>query len=185
VILGGSSLPLYFTAPGQINAIVPVETAVNTRLQLLVRRGNMYTLPEPVTVAAAQPAIFTPSQTGKGQGFILVQTPAGAQILADSAHPAKAADAVVIYCAGLGTTDPPVEAGVASSLTTLSHTTNPVTVTIGGQDAHVIFSGLAPGYFGLYQVNAIMPSGVAPGDQVPVVLSVGGQSSPPVTMSVR
>jgi uncharacterized protein (TIGR03437 family) len=38
---------------------------------------------------------------------------------------------------------------------------------------------------GLYQVNALMPAGVAAGNQVPVVLTVGGQSSPPVTMSAR
>jgi uncharacterized protein (TIGR03437 family) len=185
VVLGGKSLPLYFTAPGQINAIVPVETVVNTRQQLLVRHGNKYTVPEPVSVAAAQPAVFTPSQTGKGQGYVLVQTPAGAQVLADASNPAKSGDAVVIYCAGLGATNPPVVAGVPSSLTTLSPTVNPVTLTIGGQNARVLFAGLAPGFVGLYQVNAVMPASVPAGNQVSVVLTVGGQSSPPVTMSAR
>jgi len=62
---------------------------------------------------------------------------------------------------------------------------NEVGVTIGGQAAPVTFSGLTPGYAGLYQVNAVVPSGITTGDAVPVVLSVAGQTSPPVTIAVR
>jgi len=52
----------------------------------------------------------------------------------------------------------------------------------------VTFSGLTPGDPGLYQVNAVVPSGIVTGDAVPVVISVAGQTSPispPVTMAVR
>ena len=62
---------------------------------------------------------------------------------------------------------------------------NPVTVTIGGAAAQVAYHGLAPGYAGLYQVNAVVPSGITTGDAVPVALSVAGQTSPAVTMAVR
>jgi len=45
---------------------------------------------------------------------------------------------------------------------------------------------LAPGYPDLYQVNAVVPLGVQPGDSVPVVLTLAGQSSPAaVTMAVQ
>ncbi|MGO9129961.1 MAG: hypothetical protein ACLQIS_09545 [Bryobacteraceae bacterium] len=37
----------------------------------------------------------------------------------------------------------------------------------------------------MYQVNVAVPAGIATGDAVPVVLSVAGQSSPPVTIAVR
>jgi uncharacterized protein (TIGR03437 family) len=62
---------------------------------------------------------------------------------------------------------------------------NPLTVTIGGVAAVVNFAGLSPGYPDLYQVNAVVPAGVTPGDQVPVVLNIAGQTSPTVTMAVR
>jgi uncharacterized protein (TIGR03437 family) len=62
---------------------------------------------------------------------------------------------------------------------------NPVGLTIGGVQANVLFSGLAPNFTGLYQVNAVVPDGVVPGDALPVVLSAAGVSSPPVTMAVR
>jgi uncharacterized protein (TIGR03437 family) len=185
VILGGSSLPLYFTSTGQINAVVPNDVPVNTRQQLIVRRGLTYTAPESVSIAAAQPAVFTPSQSGQGQGYVLVHDAAGIETLADPSKPAHAGDVLVTYCAGLGVTNPAIPAGSPASLTALSPTVNSVTMTVGGVNAPVFFAGLAPGFVGLYQVNATMPTGVTPGDAVVVVLIVGGQSSPPVTMSVR
>jgi uncharacterized protein (TIGR03437 family) len=185
VILGGRLLPLYFTSDGQINAVVPVDTPINTRQQLIVQRGSKYAVPESVTIAAAQPAVFTPSQTGKGQGYVLVHDATGVETLTDAAHPAKAGDVLVTYCAGLGVTNPAVPDGQPASSTSLTPTVNTVTMTIGGVNANVIFAGLAPGFIALYQVNAIMPSGVAPGSAVPVTLSVGGQTSPVVTMAAK
>ena len=67
----------------------------------------------------------------------------------------------------------------------MARTVDLVNVTIGGVPAQVDFSGLAPGFAGLYQVNAVVPAGVTPGNDVPVVLSVAGQTSPPVTMAVQ
>ena len=64
-------------------------------------------------------------------------------------------------------------------------TANPVTVTIGGKSAHVFFSGLVGGFAGLYQVNANVPSGIAPGNAVPLVVSVAGFESAPVTVNVK
>jgi len=61
----------------------------------------------------------------------------------------------------------------------------PVKVRIGGQDSAVSFSGLTPGYAGLYQINAVVPAGIAAGNSVPVIVEVDGQTSPPVTMAVR
>jgi uncharacterized protein (TIGR03437 family) len=58
-------------------------------------------------------------------------------------------------------------------------------VTIGGLPAFVSFAGLAPGFIGLYQVNVQVPQGVAAGDAVPVVLSIGATASNPVTIAVR
>ena len=49
----------------------------------------------------------------------------------------------------------------------------------------VAFSGLAPGFVGLYQIDAIVPGGVTPGSQVTVVVSIAGETSPPVTIAVR
>ncbi len=185
VTLAGRPLPLAFVSENQINALLPYDVPVNTRLQLLVRRGTSYTAPEPVLVAPAQPAIFSFDLTGVGQGHIYVASATGAQTMAGPAAPARAGDVLVIYCAGLGAVNPPVGAGQPAPSSPLARTASPVTLTIGGVEAEVFFSGLAPTFAGLYQVNAIVPPGVAPGDAVAAVLNVAGQSSPPVTMAVR
>jgi uncharacterized protein (TIGR03437 family) len=181
VTLGGKTLPLLFTSDGQVNAMVPYGLPVNTQHQLVVRRGDTYTVPEPVTVAAAGPAIFAKDMTGKGQGLI-VSSSTGKY--AEPGTATKAGDVLVIYCTGLGDVSPPVEAGAATPVSPLAQTTNAATVTIGGVEAKVWFAGLVPNYTGFYQVNAEVPPGVAPGNEVPVVLTVAGQSSAPVTIAV-
>jgi uncharacterized protein (TIGR03437 family) len=63
-------------------------------------------------------------------------------------------------------------------------TANPVTLTIGGVAVTPLYAGVTAGFAGLYQVNAVVPSGVS-GDAVPVVLTVAGQTSPAVTIAVH
>ena len=103
--------------------------------------------------------------------------------VAQAATPANIGETVVIYCTGLGDVTPAVQAGMPP--TTASQTVNPVTVTIGGAQATVSYAGVTPGSPGLYQVNAIVPSGIATGDSIPVQITVAGQSSQTVTMAVR
>lgn len=185
VVLAGRQLPLQFASDGQINAIIPYDVPANATQQLIVTNGPAYSGPESVIVAPAQPAVFTSDATGKGTGIVVDVKPDGSSFVVNPGNPATAGDALVIYCAGLGPVDPPVPAGSAASLTVLSNTVNPVTVTIGSQNAQVLFGGLAPGFAGLYQVNVIVPSGITPGNSVPLVLTVAGQSSAPVTIAIQ
>jgi len=185
VFLGGQSLPLYFTANLQIDAIVPFDIEPNSSQQLIIQTGDALSPPEPVTIAAAQPGVFTQNQSGSGPGAILGQKPGGVPKLNTSENPASAGDALLIYCTGLGTVTPPVPAGSAAPASPLSYTDNPVTVTVGGLDAHVSFAGLAPGFVGLYQVNVTVPSGIAAANNVPVVLTVAGAASAPVTVATQ
>ena len=57
-------------------------------------------------------------------------------------------------------------------------------VAIGGLPATVTYSGQAPGFPGLYQVNAQIPSGIAAGDQS-LQLVVNGARSNLVKIGVR
>lgn len=185
VFLSGQSLPLISAADGQVNAMIPYNLSATTRHQLIVKRGASLSVPEPIALSTAQPAIFSVDSSGKGQGHIYKATAAGEQILAGPANPAGAGDVLVMYCAGLGLVDPPVPAGAPAPDTVLTTTINPVTALIGGKPAKVLFSGLTAGFTGLYQINAIVPDGVTPGDAVPVVLQVADQASLPVIIAVR
>ena len=70
---------------------------------------------------------------------------------------------LILYCTGLGDVAPRPATGAAASLTALTRTVATPTVTVGGQPAAVAFSGLAPGYAGLYQVDVQLPDSVASG----------------------
>ena len=123
---------------------------------------------------------------GQGQGIVFVAQAGGVLKLNDATTAAKVGDTLVMYCSGLGGVDSAVTDGGSSPSDRLVRTVNPVTVTIGGVNAPVSFSGLAPGFaVGLYQVNVVVPAGVAAGSRVPLTVNIAGQTSPPVTIVVR
>jgi uncharacterized protein (TIGR03437 family) len=182
VMMGNLILPQSYTSAGQLNVQVPFDLPQNTQYQITIQRDSLLSVPEPLVIASGQPGVFTLNQSGSGQGIIVKSD---GVTLAKPGTPAAAGETVVIYCTGLGAVTPAVSTGAAAPSSPLATTVNPVTVQIGGKAAAVSFSGLTPASAGLYQVNAVVPSGIATSDTVPVVLTVAGQTSPPVTMAVH
>ncbi len=181
VRLGDLPLPLFYTNNGstsQLNALVPYETPLNTNLQLLVQRDNTYATPVYVDVAAAQPGVL---QYGNTEA---VAVDLNGNLIGPS-NPAHAGDLLTMYCLGLGAVAPAVADGAAAPSNPPASTVNTVTVTVGGQSANVIFSGLTPTLAGLYQINFYVPPNAGTGDQVPVVLAMAGQTSVAVNLSVQ
>ncbi len=181
----GRDLPLFYTSGGQVNAQLPFELTAGTRVAVVAKTtagGNsMLSVPEVVTVSPAAPGIFSASSNGKGQGIILdVQN----RLLDGKQASATAGQTVVIYCTGLGAVSPAAPSGQASPLNPLSQTIGTPVVVIGGIAAQVAFSGLTPSLVGLYQVNAVVPAGVA-GAAVPVTITQLGVTSNTVTMAIQ
>lgn len=180
---GGAQTPLYFASNGQVNLQIPWELTGQTSAAL---KATLYATTGPsetIQLAAYAPAIFSMNAQGTGPGAILDAS----YHLIDSANPAiPGTTYILIYCTGLGAVGANQPAtGAAASLTDLAPTTIFPTVTIGGVKANVKFSGLAPGYVGLYQVNALVPASVASGSEVPVVISMPGADSNTVTIVVQ
>ena len=87
---------------------------------------------------------------------------------------AAAGNVITLWAMGLG----PVQPGPYG----LMWTTNTV-VTINGIGCEIQFSGLAPGYIGLYQVNVFVPTSMSGGDQL-VILIQDGIASPAIRVKV-
>ena len=185
VRLNDVPIPLLFAGLSQVNAQIPYALDPDTEYQLEIRRGITIAPPQPVVIAQARPGVFTVDQSGTGQGHIYRAFTDGTQRLADAANAAATGDVLVIYCNGLGLTNPAVTAGAAAPFSPLAVTANTVAVTIGSLNAAVAFAGLAPGFAGLYQINAVVPPGISPSAAASVVLTVAGQSSVSVTMGIR
>jgi uncharacterized protein (TIGR03437 family) len=75
--------------------------------------------------------------------------------------------------------------GSLTARSPLSMTTTTPTVTIGGAQATVIFSGPAPGFPGWYQVNTLVPPGLSKGPAVPIVIAIVGATSNTVTIAAQ
>ena len=179
VTINGIPAPLYYVSPTQLNIQIPYEVSLGPSLTVQNNGAGVNYI---LSVAGTAPAIFTTNAQGTGQGSILNNT---TYQLVDASHPATPGSAYIqIYCIGLGPVSNQPPDGSASPSGPLAETTTPTQVTIGNVQADVIFSGLAPGYVGLYQVNALVPAGVAAGSAVPVVISMGGASSNTVTIAV-
>lgn len=185
VLIAGRPAPIVSVSDTRIDAIVPYDVPPNTQHQVIVQKGAVATVPETVTVAPAQPAVFTQNKSGTGQASVFAVQADGTQVLADAANPVAAGDTIVIQCAGLGAVTPAVAAGTVTPDSPPSVTVNAVTVTIGGVPAAVTSSGLAPGLTGVYQVQAKVPNGVSAGSGVPIIVSAAGQLSQPVTIAIH
>jgi len=137
-----------------------------------------------VTIAEQQPGIYTLSQTGAGQAVIVNGV---TNVLADAKAPVTAHDVITIYCTGLGqVNNAPGDGQPAPVPPPLSTSLVAPVVTIGGiQSPNVSYSGLAPGFVGLYQVNAEVPTGIQPDLAVPVTLTIGGITSNITTIAVK
>jgi uncharacterized protein (TIGR03437 family) len=175
VTIGGKSAALLFVSDGQINAQVPADVSAGGQ-PLIVRSSGTASSAFNLNVAATAPGIFT-----YPGGAIAVKNSDFSLIGAN--NPATAGDIIVIYCTGLGQTTPQVPTGALASATQLS-STGPVAVTIGGQAATVIYSIASPGYAGLYQVAARVPTGLAAGT-APAILRLGASQSNTAGIAVR
>ena len=180
----GISVPgnLIFVSPGQINVQVPWELQGQSSAQVKVTMDEEYGYPlfgnvVTVPLAAYAPAFYVGAGTIAAQDAIT-----GAQILAS--NPAHSGEILSLYANGLGPVTNAPASGAPAVAIPLSQTTGALpVVTIGGQQAQVLFSGLAPGYPGLYQINATVPAGLT-GNQN-VTISIGGQTLPAVVLPVK
>ena len=182
VLFNGVAAPLLVALSHQLNAVVPQSVAGASSVDVVATQGghvsSIWTLP----VSTSDPALFTLDGSGHGQAAALNADGS----LNGASNPAIRGKFITLFGSGFGEWNQLVPDGavIDSSLTTVK---TPVSVTIGGTDARVLYAGGAPGLVnGVVVVNAEIPLGVAPGDILAVVVTVGDKSSPAnVTVAIK
>ena len=162
--------PLLFVSPGQVNLQVPWEIAPGTVLITATVNGA------PSNSIQANVGPYSPGV------FVIVHAD-GSPVSSD--NPAVAGEVLVAYATGLGPVTVNVPTGQAAPASPLAITTELPTITIDSVPAEVVFSGMAPGFVGLYQVNVRVPTSGAGGSRTAVVLKIGGQEAPPAFIATR
>jgi uncharacterized protein (TIGR03437 family) len=181
VLFDGVAAPMVYAVSGQISAVVPYETAGEASTQMQVEYQGQLSNTVTIPVVATEPGLFSLDASGTGPGAIL-----DAQFnLNSTSNPAAVGSVVLMYATGEGQTAP---AGIDGKLAVvpLPAPLLPVTVTIDGIDAPVLYAGAAPGLVaGVMQLNVQIPAGVASGAR-PVVVHVGQtQSQSGITVAIQ
>ncbi|MCC6363740.1 MAG: SBBP repeat-containing protein [Bryobacterales bacterium] len=174
VELNGKPVPLLAVANGngieQINFLFPRELSPRDSSR-------------PVSVAVRTPRggslpLWFHASTGgwpyvfqNSEGLALIVRASDGSLIS-AANPARRGELLLLYGTGMGAVDPPVASGEAAPSSPPSSTVAAARIEVGGIAADVSFSGLAPGYAGLYQVNFSIPA-AAPSGIVPLVITQG------------
>jgi len=179
VTLDNQPIPLVMTSAGQLNLQVPPEVAAG-RHSLVVRSiaRNTASFAQSITLSKYAPAVYLNTATGEAALFRLNGSPV------TKSAPAKRDESLILYATGLGVTQGgKVTAGNPAPADPLA-VTEKVQVFFGDpryRQAEVIvdWSGLTPGFVGLYQINLRVPGEHMKGAALPVTLRIGGVNSPP------
>ncbi len=164
VLFGNLPGKVIYVTPTQLAATVPAGAGGVTSIAIQVQTSHdVYSAPMTVNMAPAAPAIFTSDASGKGQAAAINQD----NTVNGSPSPAPAGSVVALYATGGGTL----------TSDALPRLTLPVTATVGGLDAQVLYAGIAPGEpEGVIQINVQIPAPLQPGP-AEVLVNVGGVSS--------
>jgi uncharacterized protein (TIGR03437 family) len=154
VLFDGQSATLFYTSATQINALAPASLSANstTKISIVVDGAPIQSVSMPVVAAA--PGIFT---VADGTGQAAANNQDGS--LNSASNPASRGTVVSLFATGQGSS------------------AGNVTVMIAGYNAPLLYAGPAPGFPGLMQINAQIPSGFLPPGIQSVLLSVGAAVS--------
>jgi uncharacterized protein (TIGR03437 family) len=186
VEVNGKKAGLLFVSPGQINLWIPPETVTGDAQVVVMRSTGTAIGAGTANVQRTAPALFALDATGHGPGAILngvtnnlgpftVQTPENG---GDDKRTRLSLFGTGLRLAG-DPASPPTGGNVASYVSALS-------LTNGGEslDLAVEYAGPAPGFFGLDQINVVLPKELDGAGTVTITVSVGDQISNGVTVQI-
>lgn len=184
VLVNGVPAPIYFLSPTLINFYVPMATPTSGQIDVIVQRQSTSQILASSTLnsAVATPGFFTTTQNGRGQIAALNED----NTINSTANPVGRGRVIQLYATGQGFLPDAPPDGEPAPTSRLISTPSLPRVIINTGDAPVLFSGLAPGFVGVWQINARIPDNVPPGNAVVVaILHLGIPSNSSTNGSTR
>lgn len=172
VFFDGTPAPIVYTSANASSVIVPYSVAGKSTVNLSIQYDQLTSSALALNVAESAPGLFTLNAAGAGP--LAAFNSDGS--LNSVTNPVAHGGTVVFFGSGEGLTNPtPADGTINSSPAPTPQL--PVSVTIGGQSATVLYAGGASGVTaGLLQINAQVPAAAGSG-LLPVILTVGANSS--------
>ena len=159
VEMNGLAAPLVFVSPAQINLLVPGNVGTGTANVIVRSTNSAATQSGTVEVANIAPALFSLDSSGAGPGAILnaVTSSAGPFFVETQENPGDdKRTRLAVYGTGLRYAGNPIldpsVTNVASSVQAQGRSVSGKTFQLPAE-----FAGPAPGFFGLDQINLVLP----------------------------
>jgi len=166
VLVNDQPVPLHFVSPGQINFLMPMNAPSSGTVNVLVQRpstGQIFGYGR-IEMAVASPGLFTANASGSGQLAALNQD----NTVNGAGNAAARGSVVQLFATGAGfIPGAPPDGDTPGGQQIL--TPEKPRVFIGTDfvpDSDVLYSGMAPGLIGVWQINFRIPDRVAPGSSV-------------------
>ena len=182
----GVALPVFYASENQVNFQCP-DSAVGASVSLVIQSETGASTPLATTTQFATPGIYTLNGNGRGQGAVLISGTSDFAMTPTKgipSQPVPQGSSISIFASGLGATSVQVAPGSPAPSDPVATVTASVDVLINGEKADVTFAVLTPGYSGLYQVNATVPTSAPIGSAIPVQLVVHGAKETVATSNV-
>ncbi|MDW8129357.1 MAG: hypothetical protein RMI94_02335 [Bryobacterales bacterium] len=166
VLINDEPVPLQFVSPRQINFLMPMNAPTSGSVSVLVQRpstGQILGYGR-LEMAPASPGLFTADASGSGQLAALNED----NTRNSASNAARRGSIIQLFATGAGfIPGAPPDGDTPGGR--LIHTPERPRVFIGTDfvpDDHILYSGLAPGLIGVWQINVRIPDRVAPGNAV-------------------
>ncbi len=165
------NVPLFFVSPGQVNWLVPSGTAAGPA-NLAITNSDNQTVLATINVQPVGPGLFTANASGSGAviGALLTYPDGSSQYTQQNLY--SGGQLAPVTLGGSGTLNYLVLYG-----TGMRHFQDSVTAQIGSQTLPVSFTGAQGTFFGLDQVNILVPSSFAGSGVQNVTVTVDGVAS--------
>ena len=176
VTINGLLAFVRFVSPGQVNVQAPDDPAIGDGIPVRLSNSAGTSAAVNMHKSALAPALLAPPSfnvNGKqyvGAVFANGRFVGDPNILSGAERPAQPGDVIVIYAIGCGPVTPESPAGTITAQA--NHLQNKAAILFGQTPAKLSYSGLTPGFVGLYQFNVKVPN-VSDGD-VPLTVTLGG-----------
>ncbi len=171
---------MFFSSDGQLNLQVPWETAGLGAVDIKVRIEDTVSGIFRLDLSDSAPGVFDFVLNGERWG---IATHADGSLVTP-ANAARPGETIIVYGTGWGPVDVAQQSGEPAGSSPLARTRGAPTVRIGDMTGRVTFSGLSPGFVGLYQVNVAIPRNRPPGDYI-LTLTINGAVSNEVRIAIR
>jgi uncharacterized protein (TIGR03437 family) len=178
VTVDGVQAGINYVSSTQINFVIPYQTAAGIKTVSIAGPGG--TVEGTVRIIGASPGLFMQNTAQPPLGAILNQDNSAN----DPQRPAIRGQAIQIYATGHSALAAALEDGAAAPSNPPVTTAGIPQVLVGGVDCPVEFSGLAPGFAALWQINCRIPTLSFLSGRLPVQVFMNGVDSNEVTVHV-